>query len=52
MSKVKPTRSLLTWDEIRKIEKDWKHDVGGPAHEDIKKLIRHIRFTAALKEKK
>lgn len=42
-----PTRSRLTWDEIRKIESSWSSDAG-PAREDIKKLVRHIRFVEHL----
>ena len=49
--KSKPTRSRLTWDEIREIEKSWSSDAG-PARQDIKKLIRHIRFIEHLLEAK
>ena len=50
--KSKPTRSRLTWDEIREIEKSWSSDKDGPAGRDIKKLIRHIRFIEHLLEAK
>lgn len=39
-------RSPLTLDEIYKIAIDWKND-DGPGGEDIKKLIRMIRFQNA-----
>ena len=48
--KSKPTRSRLTWDEIRKIEASWKQDKEGPAAKDITKLIKHIRFVEHLFE--
>jgi hypothetical protein len=43
MAKSKNTRVKLTWDEIKKIETDWKEDQG-PGKKDIQKLITHIRF--------
>lgn len=47
-SKVKPTRTLLTMEQIRQIESEWAFDKGGPALRDIKKLIKHIRFVEHL----
>ena len=42
-SKVKPTRALLSWDEIRAIESSWKTDIR-PGSEDVRKLVKHLRF--------
>ena len=50
MSKVQPTRSKLTWDEIREIERKWK-SYKGDMKKDVKLLIRHIRFMAHEAEK-
>lgn len=43
-SKVKPTRTLLTWDEIHAIQKSWESDKDGPGYTDVRKLVRHIKF--------
>lgn len=38
MSKVKPTRATLAWNEIHEIERAYA------GNQDVKRLIRHIRF--------
>jgi hypothetical protein len=40
-SKVKPTRRLLTWAEIRDMEASWKND-DGPGGDDVRKLVKHL----------
>lgn len=43
-SKVKPTRTILTWEEIHAIQKSWESYKGGPGYADVRKLVRHIKF--------
>lgn len=43
MTQVKPRKVRMDWNELHKIEAEWKSD-GGPASKDIKRLMSHIRF--------